>query len=1132
MVPGSFRYDDYNLNKDNLPEIRPNERRAIQWRLIRVPLKDTSIVKTEGGSPSWSNIQFVRLWLEGGDTSRVIFASLELVGNRWKELGVFDDSMNRATDSQKVRVSVINSQEHLLYQQDPPPGVGEVLNKTTNLREREQSLVLTYENVAPQNQGLLQRVLLAGVEDYSGYRHMKMLVHGDRQIGNPADNFSDSLLFFLRFGSGTQNDPNNFYEYRVLLKPGWDLENFVELDFNRLTNLKNLLIKSPRPTTVVQDTTDGNYRVRGNPNLAAVRWYVMGVENLDSTRPASGEVWTDELLLTDVRRETGTAGRLHMQTQLSDLGTINVEASRVGATFRNLTGSESGTLSYNRTAATNELLSFSGNFQGHKLLPKFLGLTALPISINWSRSRSTPRLRTGSDIILTSEFAEAERSEQLRRGFSVTPSLKRDTKNWLWNQTFNRMTGSFSYSYARSSDPFVRLSEQRSYTASLGYDLSPKKAFGFKPLGFLPSFWLLKKLERTQFSPLPATLNFSGDVSRTLSTTILNDGLDRPTVSYIRDFRGRGTAGFRIFPNLSADYTFSTRRDISNPDNLAFSFSPKKFKLGLEVERRQDFRTAYNPGLLPFADTRFTFSSSYSEALVVGLGALGGTRRIDGSSGYGANVNFSLTRFLGKPKGPSAAAVARQRAEQEKKEAERKAKEEEKKRLEEEKKKAERWPLDSARIADSLVRAAVEARARERAALDSIPVEVRFRESMNRFVPLPVPAFGFVLPLLGPAKQETAAPVPASPVAVPPNLVSRPGGDTLGRGAADSARPGLGFTPGDSAKKATPPPALAKEMGGGGVFFLSGGLNFVRKLADRIEPVQFTYNHTDNISRQGLKNRPGLAFQFGLVTDPGEAGASSASNSQREADNYTASSGLNVGSGIRVNSRYTKNIVLGNISTGSSKQIGETFPDLTFSVSGLERRMGFLKKILPAGNISSNYQRQTATSYDTRSGLALNKSTAKNHNPLISLSATFFRGLSTNFSYRKSLQETKTREGGTVFRTSQTSEKGFMLTTRYSFIAPRGIRLPLLRGIRLSSSLNTNLSLQYTHRVTRDPNPAPGTSGVSTDMATLSINPSFTYSFSTQVDGGFSLQWTDQKNKIDKKTNKIRAATFSVDLKF
>ncbi|MGH8003150.1 MAG: cell surface protein SprA, partial [Limisphaerales bacterium] len=733
--------------------------------------------------------QYVRIWLEGVDTSRIIFANLDLVGNRWKELGVFDDSLKPVTDSQKVRVSVINSQEDSTYRADPPPGVGEVLNRQTNLLEREQSLVFTYENIAPQNRGLLQRVLLGGVEDYSGYRNMKMLVHGDRNIGNPADNLSDSLLFFMRFSSGTQNDPNNFYEYRVLLKPGWDLENFVNLDFNRLTNLKNLLIKSPRPASVVQDTIDGNYRVRGNPNLSAVRWYVMGVENLDAARAASGEVWTDELLLTDVRRETGTAGRFHLSTQLADLGSVNFEASRQGATFRNLTGGESGTLSYNRSAATTELLSFSGSFQGHKFLPKFLGFSTLPISINWSRSRSTPRLRTGSDIVLTDEFAEAERSEQLRRGFTVSPSLRKETKNRLWNLTFNRMNGSFSYSYFRSSDPFTRLSEQRSYTAALAYDLSPKKTFGFKPLGWLPSLWLLKKVAGTQFSPLPATFTVSGDVGRTQTTTILNDALQRPTVSYIRDFRGRMAAGFRIFPNLSADYSFNTRRDIANPDNLVFSFSPKKFRLGLEVERRQDFRTSYNPGLFSFADTRLTFSSAYSEALVVGIGALGGTRRIEGSSGYGANVNFNLTRLLGQPKAASAAETARKAAEQEKKEAEKKAREEEEKKKEEEKKRAERWPLDSARIADSLARAAAEAERQKRAALDSIPAEIRFRESVGRFVPLPVPAFGFLLPRLGPPQKDSTAIATAADTAAPlapsPAALSKTAGDSLARPAPD-----------------------------------------------------------------------------------------------------------------------------------------------------------------------------------------------------------------------------------------------------------------------------------------------------------------------------------------------------------
>ncbi len=107
-----------------------------------------------------------------------------------------------------------------------------------------------------------------------------------------------------------------------------------------------------------------------------------------------------------------------------------------------------------------------------------------------------------------------------------------------------------------------------------------------------------------------------------------------------------------------------------------------------------------------------------------------------------------------------------------------------------------------------------------------------------------------------------------------------------------------------------------------------------------------------------------------------------------------------------------------------------------------------------------------------------------------------------------------------------------MFSTRYSFIAPKGIRLPLLRGIRLSSSLNTNLSLQYSRRVTRNPNPASGETGISYDMTNLGISPSMTYSFSTQVDGGLTIQWTDQKNNINKQTTKVRSAVFSVDLKF
>lgn len=1126
-VPGSFHYN----NNQRVP--RSGENRALFWRLYRVPLKDTSFVR-KVANPTWNAIQFVRLWVDSvPDTTRMIFASLDLVGNRWKVAGVVGgDSARPVSKDEKVRVSVINSQENPNYRADPPPGVSEVLNRVTNLREREQSLVIGFENLQPGHSGLVKRVLLAGAEDYSGYRTMKMLVHGD-----PVGALSDSLQFFFRFSSVSETDSNNFYEYRVRLKPGWNPDNNVNIDFDFLTNLKNRMLKNQSAGDSTDTISDGPYFVKGNPSLAAVRWYVMGVKNANSSKTATGEVWTDELLLTDVRRESGTAGRFHISTQLSDFGSLNFEASRVGATFRTLTaGGESGTLSFNRTAATNELLSFSSNFQAHRLLPRFLGITGLPISINWSRNRSTPRLRTGSDIVLTKEFAVSERSEQLARGISVSPTFRRETKNPLWNWTLNRMSGAFSYRYNRNSDPFTRLNENRFYTASLSYDLSPKKTVTFKPLSWLSSVGFLKKLGQSGFSPLPANFGLSGDVSRTQTLTIQNDISQTRVGSYARDFNGHVGAGFRFFSNLTADYGFSTRRDISRPENLVFSTSPSRFKLGLEVAQNQTFRSTYDPNIFRFADTRFNFSSSYDETAVL-QGTSSGTRRITANNGYGVNVNLNLTRLLGVPPGLT---------EHEKRilKEEERIKKEARKKEEAERKKAGGKSLapasDSAAVADSLARGAGKSAVPQAPdSADSVPAPARFRQYMERMLPAPLPGLGLILPRLGPppaaapnsANQFQAAAPAALPLSTRRDSLPPAGADSLSRtagadssGKADSSK--RSASPPDTSKKTGPPQKMAGGAGGGPSVFVDGW-NFVRGLGGRVDPIQFTFNRTKNYSRQALRDRPSLAFRFGLTSQLGAQGTRSASDLDGLSDAYTVGSGVNLGSGVRLGARYGKNIALGTGTIGSTRQEAETFPDLTLTVSGLDQRVGFLKKFLPMGSLSSNYQKQTTQNFEAGSSRPTSISTGESYNPLVAVSATFTRGLSANFGYRKSVQTNKALQFDD-YSVNQNTEKGFTFSARYSFIAPRGIRFPLLRGIRLASSMNTNLSVQYTRRISRD-----GQRGiVLTDNTNLAISPTLTYSFSTQVDGALTIQWNDQKNNLDKRTTKVRSAIFSVDLKF
>ncbi len=1066
---------------------RSNERAQLSWREIRIPLKDSTSGNpnyTTIGTPNWNNIEYVRVWMDGvADTTRVIFATLELVGNRWKELGVFDSAGQRDSTA-KIGVSVINSQEHPNYRK--PPGVDEVLNRISNLREREQSLVMSYENLMPQRTAMIQRTLLGSAEDYSGYKTLKMFVHGDHSAN------SHSLMFFLRFGSGLVNDTNNYYEYRISpIDSGWE-GNQIQMDFDQLTNLKNRLIKQQKAGDSLKSISDGPYFVKGNPSLAAVRWYVMGIRNADSKiitkrgvkiyasiddPSASGEVWVDELFLTDVRKEAGTAGRLHFSTQLADFGSVNLDYSRVGATFRSLSaGDRSGSLSFNRASSTNEDIGVSGSFQAHKLLPKFLGVTALPISASWRRGRSTPRLQTGSDIVLSKEFQADERSEQISRGFSVSPSLKKETKNWLWNLTFNRMGGSFSYTYNRSTNPFTFLQESRAYSANMSYDLSPRKSLSFKPLKWLPSFWLLKKVEGTQFSPMPATLNVSGAVSRTLSTNILNDAKRTTSGSYVRDFTGNLNSSFRIFPNLSAGFNFSTVRDLSNPENLVYSFNPRKFKLGLEVSRNQNFDAGYTPRLFSFADTRLTFKSNYREA--GGLRTYSdGSRRIEAGNTYGTTVTFNLSRFLGQRR----ATHAEQREQLEK--VKKKLEEEAKKKAEKEgkEKKAPTAKADSTKADSSKIVGGF-------GATDSLrtdSVQTRFSA----------------------------------------DSVMKAIGDSLAaRGVVDTSKSAAAVS--DTARKA-PPQAKPKPAGDGGVFLLTDAFNLLRRLAARVDPVQFGYTRGNQIGNQ-VRNRPGLAFQLGLTNElPG--GLNSSNNTRSNSDNYTVGSGLALGSGADLNARYSKQVRRSFISSGTTRSESQVFPDLSFTLSGLEKRVGILKKIIPPGSLSSNYQRQTSKTFDVRTGRPNDVSTTKSYNPLVSVSSTFSRGLSSNFSYGKSIQTIRSFVGSTL---SENREKTIALTARYSFIAPNGIRFPLLRGIRLASSLNTNLGLRYTRRTTRNPSPNAARRGITSDNSDLSIAPQLSYTFSTQVDGGLTVQWTDHTDHVAKRSTHVRSAQFWVDLKF
>ncbi len=611
------------------------------WRLYRIPLKEPGNY-TEEGSPDWNDIRFARVWLSSSQACTVQIVSIQLVGNRWQNLGICNlSSRQRAlpigeppAEEAEFDIFVINTHENSDY--TPPPGIAGILNRQTQVREKEQSLVLKYTNLRPLHQGSAYRILLASAsnQDYTNYRYLKMFVHGPEDLA-PED--LANVIFFLRLGS----DSTNFYEYRTQLLPGWE-GNEVVIDFEKITALKAYALNNREPGSREPiDTTVGHYRVRGKPTLSKVRWLSMGVINADSVglEPVTGEIWVDELRVTDIRKERGLAGDFSINAKLADLCNINFNFRKQDSEFRNLTKKKEG-----YTSSMSYQMSISG-LKLHKFLPYSFGYS-LPLSFTYSRKLTLPKWKTGSDIILPKELREKEKTENISKGISFNPSFTKPTKNWLLGLTLKRMSTSFSYRTSSGTSLNRPVNKSNSYTMSGGYNLSGIKELSFAPFGWAKSSLLPKSLTQTKFSLLPTSLNFSGSVRRTKTYSV--DNVGNVTETFTRDFDGRINAQASPIKGIPLKYSMSTSRDISDPKTIKFSLNPKNAKLGIERKFTETFSTNYNPKWFGFLDTRFSFESSYNEnADRTDSYNQGGTRRVTNRNTRQAKFTFNWQRLFG-----------------------------------------------------------------------------------------------------------------------------------------------------------------------------------------------------------------------------------------------------------------------------------------------------------------------------------------------------------------------------------------------------------------------------------------------------------------------------------------------------
>ncbi len=622
-------------------EFENGEKSNVTWYQFRVPVADYE--RTVGDIQDFKSIRFMRMFLTNFEDSTFLrFAKLHLVRGEWRKYNLsFTEGGEYWTGSEPSQgsfdISAVNIEENA--GKEPvnyvlPPGITRVIDPTQpQIRQlNEQSIVLKVNELEDGDaRAAYKNVRL----DIRQYNKIEMETHAEAIEGSMLQDYE--LTAFIRLGSDYKN---NFYEYEVPLKltppapPGnydndeeadrlivWPRENRFEIDlqvFQRAKQARNNAMRDPESeveiTTVFPffDEKGNKVSISGNPNMANIRTIMIGVRNpksgsnrqADDGMPKSGEIWLNELRLSEFNERGGWAANGRITTQLADFATVNFSGNTSTPGFGSIEKKV-------QERDQEQVLEYdvSGNVELGKFFPEKMGVS-IPMYAGYSESIINPEYNpTDPDIPLKAALRNAETDtdrdsiKEISQDYARRKSLNftnvrvvkqkgkpriYDLANWSasysFNEVFSRNVGTDFYT-------------QRNIRGSLSYNFNtrPRNVTPFAKSEIFRSPYL-RLLRDFNFYYMPSRLSFRTDLNRAYMEKKLRN-LSNPLLeidpTFKKDFL------WNRYYDLKFDLTRSLKLDFS-ATNIARIDEPQgrmnKYEDEYQAKRDSILQEIYNFG--------------------------------------------------------------------------------------------------------------------------------------------------------------------------------------------------------------------------------------------------------------------------------------------------------------------------------------------------------------------------------------------------------------------------------------------------------------------------------------------------------------------------------------------------------
>jgi len=633
------------------------------WKQYRIPLKNYDNIV---GSPdtTFQSVYFVRVWFSNLTTTKkeIYFATLDFVGNEWEEDGIAEnDTSVFVRNDSLFSITVYNTEENAAAIEggpEPyrsPPGVAGIRDRITRALSKEQSMVLRITDLQPGNVVQANKSLFGEILSLVNYKKLRMFVHGGMELPALPSVDTSKVEVYIRFGS----DPKNYYEYGQRIYAGWAKINEFDVDLDDLSRTKFSQPVGPdkwEESVSGKEDVNGYYRIIGRPSMTTIRYFKIGVRN-KGLFPYTGEVWLDELRVSQVRQESGTALRLSANLRVADLLTFNGNWESKDADFHDIkTQFGSGN--------TTESQNYSGVLNLHKFIPEDWGVT-IPVDARASFVRSIPKYYPRSDVLTGYRNATPEEKVKSLFGLKDLPAeldtvvteseiygigttiKKRPNENfWLFYHTIDQVNLDVDYSTKNSRNFQTEFQRSRQWRYSANYNFPWGKDNFIEPFKVLEPFPILNLLSDQKIFYSPNSTSMSLSISDIKDSNKLRNEIQTTETNNVTSDR-RVSVGYQFIPSISFSYGRSHKADadvvgINTARELIQSIL-KDFYFGRETNITQDFKMDYRPKWFNWFTPDYSYTSDFNYSIV----NLNRDQKQSSSRvGHRVNLTFSPSDFV------------------------------------------------------------------------------------------------------------------------------------------------------------------------------------------------------------------------------------------------------------------------------------------------------------------------------------------------------------------------------------------------------------------------------------------------------------------------------------------------------